>query len=233
MNPPRLVTSARPEVRALLKAARGERPRASTEATILRALALGPMVAPSAVAQFGAWFKHAASGKVGVVVLAFAAAATGFVAGQRHERLAQVVAPVALSQPLPQASPIATPTRIASASLPRAEAPRHSRLAPTAPLPAVTEPAAPASLSDEIEALQRTHRALNSGDGATALVELDVYSDTHPHGALEEEALGLRVQALRLLDNRLGATRVLRELAERFPNSIYLGALREAAVQSR
>ena len=54
---------------------------------------------------------------------------------------------------------------------------------------------------------------------------INSYVTSHPGGTFEEEALVLRVRALRLTGDLVGAGRSLRTLETRFPNSVYLESL--------
>jgi hypothetical protein len=90
-------------------------------------------------------------------------------------------------------SPIATPPAIEVLPLPTAEPPaerpkRHKAAAIPAAPPAAAEDEA-GSLLAAVQAMRRDH------DAALALARLDDYFQHFPNGALEEEALGLGIEA--------------------------------------
>jgi hypothetical protein len=86
-------------------------------------------------------------------------------------------------------------------------------------------PDAPPSLLAELEPIRRARSSVLAADGKSALVELDAYVAAHPHGTFEEEALALRVRALRMLGDAAGASSTFDDLKTRFPRSVQLGAL--------
>jgi hypothetical protein len=65
-----------------------------------------------------------------------------------------------------------------------------------------------------------------ASNGEVALDALDAYSASHPVGTFEEEALALRVRALGLIGDLIGAERSLRTLETHFPSSVHLAALK-------
>jgi len=86
-------------------------------------------------------------------------------------------------------------------------------------------PEAPPSIAEQLESIRRARARVQEGDGKAALRELDAYEGQSPRGTFEEEALALRVRALRLSGDGAGAARELANLASRFPTSVHLAAL--------
>ena len=83
----------------------------------------------------------------------------------------------------------------------------------------------PPSIAEQLESIRRARSRVQEGDGTAALRELDAYVARSPRGTFEEEALALRVRALRLSGDSAGAARELANLASRFPASVHLAAL--------
>jgi hypothetical protein len=81
------------------------------------------------------------------------------------------------------------------------------------------------ALGEELEAIRVVRADVLAGNAQDALRHLDTYDSKHPHGALEEESLALRVRANRIAGDEAGAARALGELEKRFPRSLQLGAL--------
>jgi hypothetical protein len=82
---------------------------------------------------------------------------------------------------------------------------------PVAPPPVASAPP-PATLSEEVVALDRARSALNSGDPAGALRALDEYDQVLHGTRLAEEATLLRIEAL----SRSGRADVAANLARQF-----------------
>jgi hypothetical protein len=96
--------------------------------------------------------------------------------------------------------------------------------APAAPPePARRDPAIPIAL--QLESIRTARALVAKGDGNAALSELDSYEAKSPQGTFEEEAMALRVRALRLTGDTAGAARELARLGSRFPGSVHLAAL--------
>jgi outer membrane protein assembly factor BamD (BamD/ComL family) len=53
-----------------------------------------------------------------------------------------------------------------------------------------------ATIADEIAALDRARRSLDSGNPTRALLQLDTYSKLFPGGRLGQEAIVMRIRAL-------------------------------------
>jgi hypothetical protein len=82
------------------------------------------------------------------------------------------------------------------------------------------------TLAAELGAIRAARAAVLGGDARAALRDLDAYAAAHPHGALEEESLALRVRANRLAGDDASAARALADLEKRFPTSLQLAALK-------
>lgn len=159
------------------------------------------------------------------------------------------VAPRASGVAAVVASAAGTPP-VVTAPAPEASAPRVSPLAPVAPAPApgpapASEPAevpssappalpaatveAPAprrDLAAEIAAIDAARAALASGDGAQALARLDAHDAAFGGGALSQEALVLRIQALVKLGRRSEAAALGRAFVAAHPTSTHATRLR-------
>jgi hypothetical protein len=131
---------------------------------------------------------------------------------------------------------------------PVASAPREHKRAPavavvdtpSAPsaVPAEPEPAEPvataasaatsssgSTLAKQLAAIQDARSAVLSKDGKAALADVDRYDREHPDGSFAEEALALRVEALRLTGDNPEAEKALERLRTRYPTSVHLKKL--------
>jgi hypothetical protein len=81
------------------------------------------------------------------------------------------------------------------------------------------------SILGELDEIRQARSLVLSGDGKAAVVALDAYDASHPAGTFQEEALALRVRALRLSGNQVEADRTLRTLEALFPKSVHLAGL--------
>ena len=208
-------------------------------------VSLGVVTAgPSVGAKLAVAFRHAAFSKISVAIVAVAAASGGgYVISRMHDRAvraevrqqpsatvgsadaAQVVAPQRprAVAPAVETVPLAPPSATATPSTPPVE--RHARRHDvTASLPTVAPSATP-SIVGELNEIRLVRSLVVMGDGKGALDAINSYVTSHPGGTFEEEALVLRVRALRLTGDLVGAGRSLRTLETRFPNSVYLESL--------
>lgn len=138
--------------------------------------------------------------------------------------------------PAPPASArhVAPPIRARVAAAPREEAPREA--SPPDPSPSSSaevmparsaprvEPTASAkaerpSLAEEVALLDRAREAVASGDAGRALAALDDHTRRFPGGALGQEALVLRIEALSMRGDRAAATRLGESFLKSFPQS--------------
>ncbi len=78
---------------------------------------------------------------------------------------------------------------------------------------------APATLSDELEALKLASTALNAGDASAALKALDRYDQLLDGGKLRAEATLLRIQALARSGNVQAASALAQQFVDRNPDS--------------
>ncbi len=87
------------------------------------------------------------------------------------------------------------------------------------------EKAAAPSMANQLESIRRVHALVAAGNADAALLELDAYETGCPDGSFEEEAIALRVRALRAAGDAAGAERERRILQARFPRSVHLATL--------
>lgn len=251
-TPKRLLETASPHVRSLLLAGKRDAPASPLAPALLGALGLAATTtfAPSLLARAWLALKHLATTKASVTAIVLGAATAGYVTGRLQERSArttqtQTQTPTQMQMqmqtptPTPTRTPTPTPTQTPITSTPDTNAPtlmltptRTPTLTltptPTAQPQVHTDPDSPpprASLSDEIDSLKRARTDVLAKNGTSALATLDAYAAAHPRGVLEEEALALRVRALRLTGDTAGAATVLADLRARFPASVHLAAL--------
>jgi hypothetical protein len=81
------------------------------------------------------------------------------------------------------------------------------------------------AIAVQLESIRHTRALVAAGDARAALVELDAHETLYPHGIFEEEAMALRVRALRMAGDAAGAERERTNLQSRFPKSVHLAAL--------
>jgi hypothetical protein len=81
------------------------------------------------------------------------------------------------------------------------------------------------AITVQLESIRHARALVAEGDARAALVELDAYDTRYPHGIFEEEAMALRVRALRIAGDAAGADRERTNLQSRFPKSVHLTAL--------
>jgi hypothetical protein len=81
------------------------------------------------------------------------------------------------------------------------------------------------SIAVQLESIRHARALVAAGDARAALVELEAYETLYPQGIFEEEAMALRVRALRMAGDAAGAERERTNLQSRFPNSVHLAAL--------
>lgn len=81
------------------------------------------------------------------------------------------------------------------------------------------------AIAVQLESIRHARALVAAGDARAAFVELDAYETLYPHGIFEEEAMALRVRALRMAGDAAGAERERMNLQSRFPKSVHLGAL--------
>lgn len=106
---------------------------------------------------------------------------------------------------------------------------------PAAPAAAVRAPSPPRdeALARELRVLARARSLLVAGDAAGALRALDQYSAERRSGALEPEAMTLRIQALARAGDRKAAARLARAFLEAHPERSHDDSLRSLAGQAR
>jgi hypothetical protein len=130
--------------------------------------------------------------------------------------------PVAMSSPPALAAQPRSPVKVAS---PRSAAAADRAAVSTPVAVAPRAQAAPTSIAVELESIRRARALVDEGDPKAALTALDAYAARNPRGTFEEEAMALRVRALRVVGDEAGAERERASLAARFPRSVHLAAL--------
>jgi len=81
------------------------------------------------------------------------------------------------------------------------------------------------AITVQLESIRHARALVAAGDARAALVELDAYDTRYPQGIFEEEAMALRVRALRMAGDAAGADRERTNLQSRFPKSVHLTAV--------
>jgi hypothetical protein len=133
--------------------------------------------------------------------------------------------------PLPAPSLPASPAPSPAPSLPPPPAARPNHVAAAvAPTAAPDAPArssrarVDSTMVAQLESIRAARDRVAQGDGQGALSKLDAYEAQYPNGALEEEAMVLRVRALRLVGDSAGASRAQALFESRFPASVHRAA---------
>jgi TolA-binding protein len=94
------------------------------------------------------------------------------------------------------------------------------RAAPKAPAkPRSVTQRAPATLTEEVAALDAARRALTAGDARRALAQLDRYDSELQGARLRSEAMLLRSEALAADGRKAAAVELAREFLATYPNS--------------
>ncbi len=143
------------------------------------------------------------------------------------------------SAPTPVRSPALSPGTGSAATAPRAPAPSIPAPAPPpvinlpsrmTPPRESAGPSAPAPSSStfpaEVAVLDRARAAIDSGNPAAAVAELDAYATRFPHGTMAPEATLLRIEALIAAGDRPAAARVADAFTAQNPKSPYTTRLR-------
>jgi hypothetical protein len=138
---------------------------------------------------------------------------------------ARAVPVAASSPPAEPAPPSLTPSPIANDP---ANEPARSEPASSSPRSGArsTTGAASDSLAEEVRLLSRAERQLNDGLGEDALATLGEHERRFPRGALAEERMAARVEALCALGRIAEARTSLGRLARAFPKSGHLDSAR-------
>ena len=153
-----------------------------------------------------------AVGAVGVIAALRARAAAEVPAADRQLPVPAVASEMAASDRLPEATPVA---------LPQAIAPKSDR-APGGALP----------FTGEIELLERAHLEYARRDFSVALALVREHARRFPRGPLAEEREALRVESLVGLGLTAEARRLAAAYAARFPRSVLLSRVEEAAQET-
>lgn len=129
--------------------------------------------------------------------------------------------------PLPPRAPEAPAARGSTPSLPAAARPE---LVPSTRTPRAHRPITPQeSYAAELQLLQRAQSEYASQDFDNALVLVAEHGRRFPNGRLAEEREALRVRSLARAGRGDEARRALAAFANRFPHSVFLPRLQEAA----
>ncbi len=228
MDPKRLATAGSPAARSLLRGAERDAAPASLVPGLM--VSLGVVTAGPSVGRLAVAIRHAAFSKLGVAIVAVAAASGGaYVIRGMHERAVDGGQPSSATAGSADPVQVVAPQRArvvarAVEIIPPPPASTTAARSTAAPRPTVAASATP-SIVGELNEIRHVRSLVVAGDGKGALDALDAYAASHPRGTFEEEALALRVRALRLTGDRAGAERGLRTLETRFPSSVYLASL--------
>ncbi len=187
--------------------------------------------ATSAVVKAG-FFKSVSTATVKWIAICSVAALVPTAAWvARSQRTISVAPPPAATSPAiapvaraaePPAAPLGTP-------------PANDRTAPandvtpeakTAPATQAAQPAASATLADEVAALQVARTALAGHDPSGAIVALDHYKSRFPSGKLGPEATVLRIDALTQRGDRATASAMGDRFLAAHPHSPYADRVR-------
>jgi hypothetical protein len=209
-DPPRLLSpesSASEFERRILRAWADERPAAGAREAALAAVGLGPPAARAlALAKLAKWTMLLLGIGAPVVVALYRAQA-------RTVPLARVEA---MSRDettsIPTLEVLRAPPPVSSARSAAVRAQPHARIAPD-------------TLPAEIAALDRARAALH-GDPANARALVDAYDATFPRGALREEAMVVRIEALVAAGDADEARRRTAMFVASYPNSPHVLRLR-------
>jgi hypothetical protein len=213
-DPVRLQKAGSTAAKTLLAAGQRDVPSPFAQHMLLGALGIVVAAPPTPTpARASLWrrLKHSAWVKVGIGVVV-----SGLVVHAIDTRApAFVAAPETLrSVPVP---PVAVPSPVTHPLVMKRE-----RAVP----PAKKREAAPrTSLAQELAAIVSVREAIAANDGAAALHALDAYEQAYEKGVFAEEALALRVRALRLTGDDAAAARALDTLRIAFPESVHMSAL--------
>ena len=113
---------------------------------------------------------------------------------------------------------MAVAPRVVITERPKPATAHHAALPPrSTPI----EPTRTPSLGAELQALRDARTALAANDGRTAAARIAAYLTDYPQGTLREEAMALRVRALRLAGDTSGAARARMDLRLQYPDSVY------------
>ncbi len=122
--------------------------------------------------------------------------------------------PQAADAPAPVAAPPDTPVREGSrVSAPPNGSPVSVSLAPSSAVRSSSD------LAGELAALDSAAKAIQAGNGAGALTQLDAYSRAFPHGNLDLEAKVLRAEALESAGRHGDAVARAKAFVARYPTS--------------
>ncbi len=143
-------------------------------------------------------------------------------------RMALREPPVVVPVPVPvQAQPAPSPQPIEVVTTPLAPpiaiVPPPVRSAPTMPMLSPQPKAPPARrtpLAGELLILDDAAQAVRDGNARRALARLDEYGRMYPHGALQEEAVVLRIQAFLASGDRARAQILANDFINQHPRSV-------------
>lgn len=133
-------------------------------------------------------------------------------------------------------------TLLQPASAPQAAAPLLTAPSPapraSAPSDISAEPTAPANLAkpsgaspEELRKIEAARAALNRGDAAAAIAQLNDYDASHPKGTLKPESMALRIQVLNKSGKTTEARALANEFEEKYPSHPLLQQVRGGGVK--
>lgn len=128
----------------------------------------------------------------------------------------------------PAAAPQAAAPLATVSPAPRAAAPSDISAEPAAPATAAKPGIASAEELREIEAARA---ALNRGDAAAAIAQLNDYDASHPNGILKPESMALRIQVLSNSGKTTEARALANEFEEKYPSHPLLQQVRGGGVK--
>lgn len=227
-----------PDARALVQAGRrAARPTAADRERVLQAVqqrvtagAAGTAAAAPALTKSLLW----PWGSLAVVGLAVVGGLVMFSTRDEVARAAPSSDPIALAAPAVAGQPAADSAAAAVVSVNQAPVVAPADLAPA---PLVLEPAVASKsraarssdrLAEEVAILERAEAQLHAGRHAAALTVLDEHRRKFPKGALAQERVAARVQALCALGRVDEADRELGILTRLSPSSPHEGRARAA-----
>jgi hypothetical protein len=246
MEPKRLLDGGGTELeRLLLASGRAERPssRAKWRTALLFFLVnVGVVSRVKGAAFLGsgarAWtFAHWFALSLGVGAAALGAAHLRTAAGDRvgtsqspskSPSLSASPLALALVEPSPSAISLesaAPPPAIPNINAPPSPLPSRShgsagsRVVPASP--SVEAPSAGTSIASEIRELEVARQALASGTPRPAIDRLDRYDRQFPKGALQQEALRLRIEAMQAAGDPSAARSLARKFRALYPDSAH------------
>jgi hypothetical protein len=208
--------------RALLQVGRSYRASRETQAKTLAALGLAGAAAATATTASAATLAPVAKAwgvKLLLAVSVVSAVAAVPIGYQILARKQPATTPVPAPRSMPSAAgkPVAIGANLSADPLPAADAAKLPKLGPRTP---DSTPGGPVPLGRELAALDAARSMLVQGNAQAAILLLDGYAQTCPHGRLELEADLLRIEALSKGGQTDAARRRASAFLKRHPTSV-------------